>query len=180
HGERRPCDQRPGQACVAPDPQPHVPAPDVLEERRDQLAPETLGQVGGERRDIGHTTDAVSAEEPGHRHRFRGRTGALGAVDASSMRRRREGLTRTTVMPYGTMTCSGRTRSAISPDVAPDKLIRTLIWSGVRRDRLPRSAWTWISTLSGRSDVMVRPAGRPSNSIGAARMRSDRSDVMTK
>ena len=98
----------------------------MLEQRGHELAPESLREFRRQRRLVGHAANAVGAEEPAHE---RGSPATGSAPDdriASSTTRIREGLTRMTVMPDGTATCSGRRRSVISPGIAPARLTRAL------------------------------------------------------
>src|SRR4030095_10299015 len=159
HGPREP--------GVASDHQPGLGGPVVLEQGGHELAAEPEGQLGGERRLVGETANPVGAEEAAH-ERADPRT-----------RRTRDGLIRKTVTPGGTLICSGSTRTVTSPGLAPVRLTRALTRSGPRRRSVPRSPWSWTSTLSGRSPITSRPSGIPLSSSGTATIRSDFSEVIT-
>ena len=95
HGARQP--------RVAPHHQPHGRDPVVLEQRGHELATEAKRQLGRQRRLVGDAADAVGAEEPAH-DGAPGTRSERGDGPATRITRMREGLTRTTVTPTGTVT----------------------------------------------------------------------------
>ena len=125
-GDERGLEHGARQARVAPDDQPDLLDAVMVEQRRHELPSEPEGQLGGQGLHIGDAADPVGAEQPAHERGapFLGSPG--GEEDAARVSRIREGLMRRTVMPGGTVMCSGSTRSVTSPGSTPARLRRAL------------------------------------------------------
>src|SRR5207244_769338 len=118
---------------VAPDDDAHALLAHLGGQGRGQLAADAVGEIGSERRLVGHAPDAVRAEEPAHRFDPVARcclapSGRMSTVRTSARAACtlvQAGVTRVTRTPIGAWTLSGSRWTRLSPSRSPLTSTRT-------------------------------------------------------